>query len=85
MIQLVGVATFRYVGVRQASGVCAIGVCNWGQPLTEDKFEKRIDRLISGLVRLTHNCPESSADPNHFSRRAKTSARWSGAALCYRT
>ena len=40
---------------------------NCGQPLTEDKFEKRIDRLISSLVRLTHNCPEASADPNHYS------------------
>jgi hypothetical protein len=30
-------------------------VNNWGQPLTEDKFEKRIDRLISALVRLTHS------------------------------
>ena len=38
---------------------------NWGQPLAEDKFEKRIDRLISSLVRLTHNCTESRADPNH--------------------
>jgi len=42
------------------------GIVNkWGQPLTEGKFGKRIDRLISALVRLTHNCPESRADPNH--------------------
>ena len=39
---------------------------NCGLPLTEDKFEKRIGRLISSLVRLTHNCPEASADPNHY-------------------
>ena len=71
------IAIYRIALDMVASMVARIGKNNWGQPLTEDKSQKRIDRPINAVADLTHNCPESRADPSHVIYDSTSAKVWS--------